>query len=62
MIGLYSSLVMSIFCGMIQGFPESWIIEGAVYMALGQIGNAVPPPLAYRVAESVRMAMETAIN
>lgn len=31
-------------------------------MALGQIGNAVPPPLGYRVGESVRMAMETTIN
>lgn len=44
-------------CGIIQGFPESWRIEGAVYMALGQIGNAVPPPLAYRVAKSVQVAI-----
>jgi DNA (cytosine-5)-methyltransferase 1 len=47
---------------MIQGLPESWRIEGSVYMALGQIGNAVPPPLAYRVAESVQMAIKTDIN
>ncbi|MBO0348743.1 DNA (cytosine-5-)-methyltransferase [Phormidium pseudopriestleyi FRX01] len=44
-------------CGMIQGFPEFWRIEGAVYMGLGQIGNAVPPPLAYRVAESIHQAL-----
>nr|WP_263012403.1 MULTISPECIES: DNA (cytosine-5-)-methyltransferase [unclassified Laspinema] len=44
-------------CAMIQGFPEFWIIEGAVYMALGQIGNAVPPPLAYRIAASIYKAL-----
>ncbi|MGL5194670.1 MAG: DNA cytosine methyltransferase [Chroococcales cyanobacterium] len=47
---------------MIQGFPDFWRIEGAVYMALGQIGNAVPPPVAYRVAESVQVTMQTDIN
>ncbi|MCT7969570.1 DNA (cytosine-5-)-methyltransferase [Laspinema sp. D1] len=49
-------------CAMIQGFPEFWRIEGAVYMALGQIGNAVPPPVVYRVAESVQVAIQTDIN
>lgn len=44
-------------CGIIQGFPESWSIYGAVYMALGQIGNAVPPPMAYRVVESITQAL-----
>ncbi|WP_232840606.1 DNA (cytosine-5-)-methyltransferase [Streptomyces sp. Go-475] len=38
---------------LIQGFPEDWPFVGATYMALGQIGNAVPPPLAYAVASSV---------
>lgn len=37
----------------IQGFPEDWPFVGATYMILGQIGNAVPPPLAYAVASSV---------
>ncbi len=40
-------------CVLLQGFPESWSIQGAVYVALGQIGNAVPPPMAYRVAKSI---------
>ncbi|MCT7950544.1 DNA (cytosine-5-)-methyltransferase [Ancylothrix sp. C2] len=40
-------------CAILQGFPDSWPIAGAVYMALGQIGNAVPPPMAYQVARSL---------
>jgi DNA (cytosine-5)-methyltransferase 1 len=42
---------------LLQGFPESWRFSGAVYMAVGQIGNAVPPPLAYAVACSVAEAL-----
>ncbi|MCX5279113.1 DNA cytosine methyltransferase [Streptomyces sp. NBC_00198] len=38
---------------LIQGFPEDWPFVGATYMTLGQIGNAVPPPLAYAVGSSV---------
>lgn len=40
-------------CALLQGFPPSWKFFGPVYIALGQIGNAVPPPLAYQVALSV---------
>ncbi|MGD1703267.1 DNA cytosine methyltransferase [Dapis sp. BLCC M229] len=40
-------------CGILQGFPESWQFSGAVYQALGQIGNAVPPPMAYQIALSI---------
>ena len=43
--------------GLIQGFPEDWVFSGATYMQLGQIGNAVPPPLGYAVAESVSAAL-----
>ena len=42
---------------LMQGFPEDWPFAGAVYMALGQIGNAVPPPIAYSVAASVADAI-----
>ena len=38
---------------LIQGFPADWSFAGAVYMALGQIGNAVPPPLALHVLSAV---------
>jgi len=44
-------------CAILQGFPDSWSISGAVYMALGQIGNAVPPPMAYQIAASVAQAL-----
>jgi DNA (cytosine-5)-methyltransferase 1 len=42
---------------LIQGFPEDWRFEGAVYLSLGQIGNAVPPPLGYALASSVASAI-----
>ncbi|MGA5341213.1 DNA cytosine methyltransferase [Streptomyces griseoincarnatus] len=42
---------------LIQGFPEDWPFVGATYMTLGQIGNAVPPPLAYAIASSVAAAL-----
>lgn len=41
----------------LQGFPEDWPFMGATYMQLGQIGNAVPPPMAYAVASSVAAAL-----
>jgi DNA (cytosine-5)-methyltransferase 1 len=44
-------------CAVLQGFPPGWEFSGAVYMALGQIGNSVAPPVAYRVARAVRTAL-----
>lgn len=41
----------------LQGFPEDWPFVGATYMKLGQIGNAVPPPMGYAVASSVSAAL-----
>lgn len=38
---------------LMQGFPESWKFQGAVYMQLGQIGNSVAPPVGYALASSV---------
>ncbi len=45
--------------GLIQGFPEDWVFGGAVYQILGQIGNAVAPPVAYNVAIKVQEALQT---
>lgn len=44
-------------CALLQGFPESWTFEGAVYQALGQIGNSVCPPVAYHVAKAIAAAL-----
>lgn len=44
-------------CATLQAFPESWPFQGPTYMMLGQIGNAVPPPLGYAIASAVRDAL-----
>lgn len=44
-------------CALLQGFPEDWRFSGAVYQALGQIGNSVCPPVAYSVARQVARAL-----
>ncbi len=44
-------------CAVLQGFPSGWAFHGAVYMALGQVGNSVAPPVAYQVAKAVRSAL-----
>lgn len=46
-------------CALLQGFPEGWKFEGAVYQILGQIGNSVCPPVGYNVAVSVARALGT---
>lgn len=46
-------------CGIVQGFPESWVFAGAVYQVIGQIGNSVCPPVAYAVASAVAQAIQT---
>lgn len=45
-------------CALLQGFPADWRFSGAVYQALGQIGNSVCPPVAYAVARQVAHALE----
>ncbi|WP_052665340.1 DNA cytosine methyltransferase [Nitriliruptor alkaliphilus] len=44
-------------CAVLQGFPQDWPLQGPTYMQLGQLGNAVPPPLGYAVACSVADAL-----
>lgn len=43
---------------LLQGFPEDWLFSGAVYQVLGQIGNAVAPPVAYQVALKLLHAID----
>jgi DNA (cytosine-5)-methyltransferase 1 len=47
-------------CALLQGFPADWRFSGAVYQALGQIGNSVCPPVAYVVARQVARALGVA--
>jgi DNA (cytosine-5)-methyltransferase 1 len=44
-------------CMLLQGFPSDWPLSGPVYRALGFIGNAVPPPMAYSVAGALARAL-----
>ena len=39
--------------GQIQGFPENYQWQGPVSNQIIQIGNAVPPTLAERIAKSI---------
>jgi DNA (cytosine-5)-methyltransferase 1 len=45
-------------CALLQGFPADWRFSGAVYQALGQIGNSVCPPVAFAVARQVARALQ----
>jgi len=47
-------------CALLQGFPADWKFAGAVYQALGQIGNSVCPPVAFAVAREVARALGAA--
>ena len=41
----------------LQSFPDGFVFSGTMNPAFRQIGNAVPPLLAYRVALSIRSAL-----
>lgn len=47
-------------CALLQGFSAEWKFAGAVYQALGQIGNSVCPPVAFAVAREVARALGAA--
>lgn len=46
----------------LQSFPQTWKFTGSQVAQLRQIGNAVPPKLAYRVAVSLREALEPGLG
>jgi DNA (cytosine-5)-methyltransferase 1 len=41
----------------IQGFPDAYVFEGSRAEQFEAVGNAVPPPMASRIAEFVREAL-----
>ena len=42
----------------VQGFPDSWIFTGPKTAAYRQVGNALPPPLAFEVAKAIASCIE----
>lgn len=40
----------------LQGFPDSWIFSGKKTVAYRQVGNALPPPVAHAIGDSIRAA------
>jgi DNA (cytosine-5)-methyltransferase 1 len=44
----------------LQSFPSGWEFEGPQGARLRQIGNAVPPKLAFHIASALRIALEGA--
>eukprot|EP00112_Aurelia_sp_Birch-Aquarium-sp1_P017779 Seg416.11 transcript_id=Seg416.11/GoldUCD/mRNA.D3Y31 product="DNA methyltransferase 1" protein_id=Seg416.11/GoldUCD/D3Y31 len=45
-------------CARSQGFPDSFRFFGNVLDKHRQVGNAVPPPMAYWIAEEIRKSIE----
>lgn len=41
----------------LQSFPDSFVFEGSMNTAFRQIGNAVPPLLAWRLADALRLTL-----
>lgn len=51
---------ISIFEAMLlQGFPESFVLEGTLSQQVEQVSNAVPPPLAKSLARAVDRALQS---
>jgi DNA (cytosine-5)-methyltransferase 1 len=42
---------------LLQGFPRSFVLEGNLSEQVEQVSNAVPPPLARKIAAAVRRAL-----
>ncbi|WP_447881308.1 DNA cytosine methyltransferase [Serratia fonticola] len=46
-LSIYESMLL-------QGFPKSFIIKGTLSQQVTQISNAVPPPMAKKIAENIK--------
>lgn len=46
----------------IQGFPSDWQFTGKKTASYRQVGNAFPPPVAFAVANSIRIAIERGVG
>lgn len=45
-------------CALLQGFPKRWVFEGSLSQKYKQIGNAVPPKLAYVIGKAVLLSLK----
>jgi DNA (cytosine-5)-methyltransferase 1 len=43
---------------LLQGFPSEFVLEGTLSAQVGQVSNAVPPPLARSLADAIVAAMD----
>lgn len=41
----------------LQGFPDEWVFSGKKTHAYRQVGNALPPPVAYAIAAQIRQCL-----
>ncbi|MBV8799995.1 MAG: DNA (cytosine-5-)-methyltransferase [Alphaproteobacteria bacterium] len=46
----------------LQGFPDDWSFAGSKTRAYRQVGNAFPPPVAYKVAKSIAEALGSRVR
>lgn len=44
---------------LLQGFPETFVLEGTLSQQVEQVSNAVPPPMARSLAAAARIALGT---
>ena len=54
---------LSVFEAMrLQGFPDSYVLEGSLSAQIDQVSEAVPPPMAQAVARSIGSALGNAVQ
>jgi len=41
----------------LQGFPEEFVLKGTLSSQITQVSEAVPPPLALVIADSIRIQL-----
>ncbi len=46
-------------CARLQGFPDWWVFDGSRSACMRYIGNAVPVPLAERLASQIAACLKT---
>lgn len=55
----FDRIITIIYYHLLQGFPDSYQFAGNILHKHRQIGNAVPPPLAYALGRKLKEAVES---